>query len=312
MNRISAKLLSILAIFLFIAIIPIAVFAVNEDISIVAMTNSESEQEYTIYIKGISTENFKYAFTNNENADPNGMDLSFINSNPDLGGNQAALLDAATYEKLSTEGSEIYMWAKVKNIDGNENFILEKIQLDLNEALTEEDLEQIETLTTRINVEIGESTEKPSNENCVIKIVAEIASTEGSSPLNNLLFIFADSFGIASIISDEIITPRVAKAESHSEISKIEYGVVMQIKETAINREVTGSLSLYTIFKSEEIISIIPARLTETGSPVNNIYNRVKTMVAAALGLYFTPISRNSFSKASERMARCIPLSASI
>ena len=55
MNRISAKLLSVLAIFLFIAIIPIAVFATNEDISIVATTNSEAKQEYTIYIKGRDT-----------------------------------------------------------------------------------------------------------------------------------------------------------------------------------------------------------------------------------------------------------------
>ena len=159
MNRISVKLLSVLAIFLFIAVIPIAVFATNEDISIVATTNSESEQEYTIYIKGISTQNFKYAFTNSEDANPEGMDLSYINSNSDLSGNQAALLDAATYEKLSKEGSEIYMWAKVKDEEGNEKSILENIQLDLSKTLTEENLEQVETLTTRIDVEIADSQE---------------------------------------------------------------------------------------------------------------------------------------------------------
>ena len=159
MNRISAKLLTFLAIFLFVAILPIAVFATNEDISIVTTINDESKQEYTIYIKGISTQNFKYAFTNIENANPNGMDLSFINSNPDLGGNQAALLDATTYEKLSKEGSTIYMWAKLKNQEGNENLILEGIQLDLSKVLTEEKLEEIETLTTRIEVEIADSEE---------------------------------------------------------------------------------------------------------------------------------------------------------
>lgn len=157
MNRISVKLLSVLAIFLFIAIAPIVVFAANEDISIVSTITDNSNQEYTIYIKGISTQNFKYAFTNIENADPNGIDLSFINSNPDLGGNQAALLDAATYEKLSKDSSKIYMWAKVKNEEGQESLILENIQLNLNEALTEEKLEQIETLTTRIDVEIADS-----------------------------------------------------------------------------------------------------------------------------------------------------------
>lgn len=157
MNRISAKLLGVLAIFLFIAIIPMVVFATNEDISIVATTNSEAKQEYTIYIKGISTQNFKYAFTNIENADPKGMDLSFINSNPDLGGNQAALLNAATYEELSKNNKTIYMWAKVKDEKGNEELILKNIQLDLSEALTEEKLEQVETLTQRINVEIADN-----------------------------------------------------------------------------------------------------------------------------------------------------------
>lgn len=159
MNRISAKLLTVLAIFLFVAILPIVVFAANEDISIVSTINEESKQEYTIYIKGISTQNFKYAFTNIESADPNGIDLSYINSNPDLGGNQAALLDAATYEKLSKNGSTIYMWAKVKDEEKNETLILKNIQLDLSKALTEEKLEQTETLTTRIEVEIADSEE---------------------------------------------------------------------------------------------------------------------------------------------------------
>jgi hypothetical protein len=80
----------------------------------------------------------------------------------------------------------------------------------------------ISTNIPKIKVEIGESIEKPLNENCVIKIVAETAKMEGSIPLRNLLFSFGESFGSASIISEDIITPRVAKAESHKEISKIE------------------------------------------------------------------------------------------
>lgn len=152
MNRISVKLLSVLAIFLFIAVIPIVVLATNEDISIVSTINSESKQEYTIYIKGISAQNFKYAFTNIKDADPDGMDLSYINSTPDLGGNQAAFLDAVTYEKLSKNNSTIYMWTKVEN-----ELILKGIQLDFSKALSQKDLEQVETLTTRIDVEIADS-----------------------------------------------------------------------------------------------------------------------------------------------------------
>jgi len=155
MNRIRIKLLSVLAIFLFIAIVPIAVLATNEDVSIVSTLNKESKQEYIIYIKGTSEQKFKYAFTNIENADPESMDLSYINSSPDLGekSNQASLLDAKTYEKLSEQ--PIFMWAK----DMEGNFILKGIQLDLSKALTEQQINNVETLTQRIEVKIAENAE---------------------------------------------------------------------------------------------------------------------------------------------------------
>ena len=170
MNRISVKLLSVLAIFLFVAVLPIAVLAANEDVSIVSKINEESKTEYIIYIKDYSDRNFKYAFTTNAN--PEEMDLSYINSISDLGENQAAFLDAATYEKLSKQSSTIYMWAK-----DEENLILKGIQLDLSKDLTEERLEQLETLTTRIEVEIADSEEDTTtvrNEN--IDGVDEVAN----------------------------------------------------------------------------------------------------------------------------------------
>ena len=151
MNRISIKLLSVLAIFLFIAVIPIAVLATNEDVSIVSTINHESKTEYIFYIKEYSNQKFKFAFTTNVN--PEEMDLSYINSISDLGENQVAFLDAETYEKLSNTNQPIYMWVK----DENENLILEGIQLDLSEALTEEDIKISETLTKRIQVEIADS-----------------------------------------------------------------------------------------------------------------------------------------------------------
>ena len=153
MNRISAKLLSVLAILFFIAAIPIAVFATNEDVSLVSTTDSEGKQEYIIYIKDYSNQKFKYAFTTNAN--PGQMDLSYINSILDLGENQAAFLDAATYETLSKESSTIFMWAK----DEEESLILKGIQLDLTKNLTKEDIEISETLTKRIQVEIADSEE---------------------------------------------------------------------------------------------------------------------------------------------------------
>ena len=148
MNQIGTKLLTIIAIFLFIAVIPIAVFAANENVSVVSKINNESKIDYIIYIKDYTDKNFKYAFTTNAN--PEEMDLSYINSIPDLGGNHAAFLSATTYEKLSKD--TIYMWAKDENQE-----ILKGIQLNLNQILSEEEINNVETLTKRIEVKIAET-----------------------------------------------------------------------------------------------------------------------------------------------------------
>ena len=181
MNRISVKLLSVLAIILFIAVIPIAVLAVtNENVSIISTINNESKQEYIIYIKGTLDQNFKYAFTTNAN--PGKMDLTYINSISDLEKNQVAFLDAETYEKISIENKPIFMWAK----DEKENLILKGIQLDFAKSLTEENIDNVETLTKRIEVEIADSEEDTTtirNEN--IEGVDEIANVGHVKILDN-------------------------------------------------------------------------------------------------------------------------------
>lgn len=161
MNRISAKLLSLLAIFLFIAVMPIVVFATNENVSVVSTQNEYGKQEYIIYIKDYTDKNaeFKYAFTNIQN--PEEMDLSYINSISDLGENKAAFLDATTYDKLKS--NTIYMWAK----DNEGNLILEGIQLDLENSLTKEDINTVETVTKRIEVEIATSKDATDSTNPV-------------------------------------------------------------------------------------------------------------------------------------------------
>ena len=151
MNKISAKLLSVLAIILFIAVMPIVVLATNENVSVVSSKNTDGKQEYIIYINEHTDQNFKYAFSNN--AEPGIMDLVYINSTTDLGENQVAFLDAETYEKLSDSNKTIYMWAK----DENEDLILNGIQLDFQNSITKENIQTIESLTNLIKVEIADS-----------------------------------------------------------------------------------------------------------------------------------------------------------
>ena len=101
MKKTSIKLLSALAIILFIAVTPMVVLATNENISVV----SSQPNEYIIYIKDYTDKNFKYAFTTIEKDNLQQMDLSYINSIPDGLGNQTALLNlnAKTYEKMKTK-----------------------------------------------------------------------------------------------------------------------------------------------------------------------------------------------------------------
>ena len=180
MNRISFKLLSVLATFLFLAVIPIAVFATNEDVSIVSTINNESKTDYIFYIKDYSKQKFKYAFTTNAN--PEEMDLYYINSISDLRENQSAFLDAATYEELSKQSSIIYMWAK----DEKENLILEGIQLDLSKVLTEKQIDNVETLTKRIEVEIADSEEDTTTvRNETVDGVEEVANVGYVKILDN-------------------------------------------------------------------------------------------------------------------------------
>ena len=151
MNKLSIKLLSVLAIILFIAVIPIVVLATNEDISVVSTANESGDQEYIIYVKGYTDKQFKYALSNSAN--PKTMDLVYIHSITDLGENQVAYIEATDLNKIS--GSTVYMWVK----DQNENLILNGIEIDFNKSLSKEKIDSIESITKRIKVEIAESQE---------------------------------------------------------------------------------------------------------------------------------------------------------
>lgn len=153
MNKISIKLLSVLAIILFIAVIPVVVFATNENLSVVSTSTTDTEgntkTEYIIYIKDYTDKNFKYALSNS--ASPEKMDLNYINSIADLGENQVAFIDADTYDKLFNQNQTVYIWAK----DENENLILDGIQLDLTKSFSKEEIDSVESITKRISVEIA-------------------------------------------------------------------------------------------------------------------------------------------------------------
>lgn len=146
LKKIRIKIISFIILTVLMAIIqPLQLKAVNEKMSVV----NTKDDEYIIYIKDYTDKKFKYAFTNNEN--PGKMDLIYINSISDLNGNQAALMDVHTYDKI--KGQPIYIWVK----DEEENVILDGVEVDFENVLTTKDIKEIENITKRISVEISES-----------------------------------------------------------------------------------------------------------------------------------------------------------
>ena len=129
----------------------------NKKLAILSKTTTEEENEkieYMIYVRDYIDKNFKFAFSNMENAEE--ADLVYINSVLDSEGNKLAYLDWETYESLTNLGQEIYIWIK----DEAENMIMEGELLDLNNSLDNEEIASIELITKRISVEIGDTKEK--------------------------------------------------------------------------------------------------------------------------------------------------------
>ena len=84
------------------------------------------------------------------------------------------------------------------------------------------------------------------------------------------------------------------------------------MRVTATNREVRESLALAKRYKSEEIMSISPALVTETENPVRVIYSNVKIIPQTVEAFLPKPNKFNSLDSPIVSIARCIPLSASM
>jgi hypothetical protein len=120
----------------------------------------------------------------------------------------------------------------------------------------------------KISVVKIDMTDMPLKFKTVIKDVAEIANRDAKREIKILrkklgFTYFSESHSFI------IMIPKVANADNQSDKSFIEFGLKITKEETEMSKDVTLSCDADNRYKSVEIISIIPALITDTEKPVS-------------------------------------------
>lgn len=144
MTKIKSKLI-ISAIVFILALITmqLSIYAANENVEIV----EKSSTDYLIYIKDNLSTDFEFAFSNNQNEDKSA--LIFKKSETDsvnADANKIAFVNSTT---IGLFENPTYMWVK----DTNDNYIIDGIQIDLKQAITDKKLDRIANTTKVIPVD---------------------------------------------------------------------------------------------------------------------------------------------------------------
>ena len=141
-------------------------FATNEKIQMI----KKSENEYMIYVSDLLKEKFEFAFSNSKEMNKN--DLKFYNSAKDQleNGNDIAYIDAEIYEKYIKGKQNIYLWIKQ-----NDAYKLESEVINIEEVLTEEEIQDLNNVTKKIKVSFGEK-ELPEEIKDGVKITRKIGT----------------------------------------------------------------------------------------------------------------------------------------
>ena len=137
MQNLKIKIAFLVLVFLIVSFIfGITVYAANENLQIV----KESDSKYLIYVKDNLDETFEFVFSNTS-TEPASSEYKDAGTDAASNGNYIAYLD-----EYSTANK--YLW--VKNSAG---YVLEGVEVDLTKAISKADLESIETVTKRIDVD---------------------------------------------------------------------------------------------------------------------------------------------------------------
>lgn len=111
----------------------------------------KSEKEYIIYVSNLIGSEFEFSFANKK--DESKENLVFTNSALDQedNGNNIAYIDETIYNNYFDGKKETYLWVK----QGTE-YKVEAEKINLKDALTEEDVQELNNATKKIPVKFGE------------------------------------------------------------------------------------------------------------------------------------------------------------
>lgn len=119
-------------------------FAKSENIQMIKKNN----EEYMIYIEELLEQEFQFAFSN----EVNNENLKFYDSATDKAenGNHIAYIDSTIYNQNFKNQKNVYLWIKQGDV-----YKIKAQKIDLNDAISEEEIQSLNQLTKKIAVEIG-------------------------------------------------------------------------------------------------------------------------------------------------------------
>ena len=154
METLSKKIILILLLILLI-IIPIKTFATNNSVAIVKV-----DGDYIIYLDGLENKEFKFAFSNTNLTDKT---LSYIANWEDTNGVNIACLEKDAKVDFSKD-----VYIAIKEGEGDKA-TYSSIKLNLSNAITKEEMANVEKLTKKISIKISKSKPISREENGVKK-----------------------------------------------------------------------------------------------------------------------------------------------
>ena len=154
MKRASTKkiMLSALLTIIIITLFQSFSFAKSENLQMI----KKGQKEYIIYVSNLLNSKFEFAFANKK--DEIESNLNFYDSAIDASenGNNIAYIDETIYNTYFDGKAETFLWVKGTEIKG------EKVVLA--DALTEENIQEINKTTKKIAIKIGNETKTEKNE----------------------------------------------------------------------------------------------------------------------------------------------------